>query len=322
MRKQVICFTHSSRPMDFSRATREYLGNRYATPDRLQKLPALAALPSEYNPNFVGNVTVWDWSGHPEDRPVRRHFIRKAYKAQHAMIWRDKLLICGTAFLEIYPLDGPFEQPLQVITHPWFSGAHTIFVDPADRFVVSCSAPDALLIFRPDGYLVHAWRIPAEIYGRNYDLQLTDDLRAHYVGNDQQIGHINCGAPAGDGYLCSLLIPGAIGHFDATGRYRELARDYVGCHGARPLEDRGCYFCDSCRGRIVELDWQGHILRQFQLESGWLHDALRLGEGLYLCALSDHNTFELWDLVKGNCYWRLRDEDAGATTQFISLHVP
>jgi len=321
MPTHTFCFSHSTRRMDFSRATLNFLTRRYAAPDRLRNLPPLAALPSEHNPDFIGNLTIWDWSGSLATPPVQRHFIPKTYKAQHAVIWRDKLLVCGTAFLEIYPLAGPFDRPVQVITHPWFSGAHTVFVDGLDRFVVSCSAPDALLFFRSDGTLVDAWRIPAEVYGHNYDLTLTDDLRAHYIGNDQQTGHINCGAPAPDGYLCSLLIPGAVGLFDAQGRYRELTTGYVGCHGARPMGTGGFYFCDSCNGLIIEMDWQGRVLRRFQVDSGWLHDALHLGDGLYLCALSDHNTFELWDTKQGTLIWRLACDAFGATTQFISSTI-
>ncbi|MDI1249070.1 MAG: hypothetical protein PSV13_09430 [Lacunisphaera sp.] len=309
--------------MDFTRATLNFLTRRYAAPDRLRNLPPLADLPSEHNPDFIGNITIWDWSGNLTTLPVQRHFLAKTYKAQHATIWRDKLLVCGTAFLEIYPLTGPFEKPEQVITHPWFSGAHTVFVDELGRFVVSCSAPDALLFFRPDGTLADAWRIPAALYGRNYDLSRSDDLRAHYIGNDQQAGHINCGAPAPDGcYLCSLLIPGAVGLFDRQGGYRELTTGYVGCHGARPLGPHGFYFSDSCNGLIVEMDWNGRVRRRFQLNSGWLHDVLHLGDGLYLCALSDHNTIELWDTIHGTMAWRLSGESYGATTQFISAITP
>ncbi len=319
MSEHILCFSHSTRPMDFPRATLNFLTRRYAAPDRLRDLPPLAKLPSEYNPNYIGNITLWDWSGDPATAPIQRHLITKTYKAQHATVWRDKLLVCGTAFLEVYPLVGPFEKPEQVITHPWFSGGHTVFVDGKDRFVISCSAPDALLFFRPDGTLADAWRIPSELYGHNYQLSRTDDLRMHYISNDQQTGHINCGAPVPDGYLCSLLIPGAVGLFNRDGCYRELIRGYVGCHGVRPLGDLGFYFSDSCNGLIVEVDWRGRVLRRFQLDTRWLHDALHLGDGLYICSLSDHNTFELWDTARDTLLWRISCEAFGASAQFISV---
>src|ERR1700710_2750928 len=126
----MLCLTHSTRALDFSRVTLNFLTTRYADPARLANPPALHTLPSEHNPDYTGAVTLWDWDGQPGSKPSLRHFIPKPYKAQHAAIWRERLVICGTAFLELYPLAGPFDRPAKVFSHPWFAGGHTVFVDP------------------------------------------------------------------------------------------------------------------------------------------------------------------------------------------------
>ncbi len=318
MRPRLLCFTHSLRAMDFSRATLNFLTHRYADPARLANPPPLATLPDEHVPHYLGNVTLWDWSGNPGEPPQLRSFLTLPYKAQHACVAGDKLLICGTSFLEVYPLSGPYDRAERVITHPWFAGAHTVYTAPDGRILVSCSAPDAVLFFSPDGQFLDAWRIPDSLYGRSYDLQLTDDLRAHYIGNDLQTGHINSAIPDGDGVLCSLLIPGAIGRFDRQGQYREIVRGYVGCHGARPAGNGNYYFSDSCNGLVVEITPTGSIRHRFHVESRWLHDALMVAPNLYICALSEHNTFELWNVATGEMHWRLACGQFGATTQFIS----
>ncbi|MBI2513659.1 MAG: hypothetical protein HYV96_16965 [Opitutae bacterium] len=321
MSAQLLCLTHSQRSMDFSRATLNFLTARYARPDRLKNLPPLDSLADEKVHGFVGNVTLWEWSGRPSEIPILRTFIAKSYKAQHACVARGKLLICGTAFLEIYPQHGPYEVPEATLTHPWFAGAHTVSVDPLGRIAVSCSAPDAVLFFDWSGNYLGAWRLPDELYGPGYRLEGTEDLRAHYIGNDLQIAHINAAFPFRDGLICSSLIPGAIGAFDGRGVYRELLRGFVGAHGARGAENGGFYFCDSCNGLLTACDAESRIQRRFKLESVWLHDALQLADDIFLCAVSDRNTFELWNARTGECYWKLACSEYGATTQFISASL-
>ncbi len=319
MSQRLLCLTHSQRGMDYERATLNFLSARYARPDRLRNLPPLETLPHETVQGYIGNVTLWDWNGQPGDAPRLRAFISKPYKAQHACIARGKLLICGTAFLEIYPAAGPYDRPEATLTHPWFAGGHTVAVDPQGRIAVSCSAPDAVLFFDWDGSYLGAWCLPHELYGPGYILSGDEDLRAHYIGNDLQIAHLNAAFPHGDGLICSSLIPGAIGSFSAQGEYRELLRGFVGAHGARAHSDGGFYFCDSCNGLLIECDAEARIRRRFKLDSVWLHDAECVGPDLFICAPSDRNTFELWDVRTQQRHWTLRCEEYGATTQFISV---
>jgi len=161
--------------------------------------------------------------------------------------------------------------------------------------------------------------MPEEIYGRNYDLKLTDDTRMHYIRNDFQLTHINCASEFHDGYLVSALIQGLIGFFDVNGKYNEITRGFVGCHGVRPVHDEEFfYFSDSTTGTLIEMDLQGNIKRRFYIESKWLHDALYIKKNYYLLVPSDKNTMELWNIESEEKIWEVKCDILGATTQFIS----
>lgn len=241
-----LCLTHSSRPVDFAQCALNYLTKRYALPDRLKNPPPLESLSDEYVPTYLGNVTVWKYNSGFYEKPQLVTFLEKDYKAQHAVIFDGKLIICGAAFLEIYSTNDNY-IPMRM-SHPWFSGGHTVFPNDSGELIVSCSASDALLIFEiTTGVVKQILRMPEELYGRNYNLLSDDDLRKHYIPNDLQLTHINCGYPTEKGFLVSSLIHGTIGLFDFDGKYREICTGFVGCHGVRTRPELdGFYFSDSC----------------------------------------------------------------------------
>jgi len=320
-----FCLTHSTRKMAFHEASLNYLTRRYASPDRLKNLPPLESLPNEYCSEYIGNVSVWKTSDDFMQRPVLIAFMEKNYKIQHAAIHKDKLILCGTAFIEIYNIQDVIDNQgsatcERIISHPWFSGGHTVVVNKAGELVVTCSGSDAILFFDLSGNLVRYYRMPEQLYGHNYDLKLTDDTRLHYIRNDFQLTHINCASEYRDGYLVSALIQGLIGFFDRNGQYTEISRGFVGCHGVRPQypETDSFYFSDSTRGTLVEMNFKGVIKRRFSLESKWLHDALCIGENHYMFVPSDLNTMEFWNIQSEEKIWEVKCDIFGATSQFLS----
>jgi FkbM family methyltransferase len=306
--------------MDFHRASLNFLVNRYASPNRLRNPPPLTDLPGAKSSEYIGNVTVWDCGDDPCSPPKLITFQKRDFKAQHAVLLGDRLAVCGTDHLEVCDLSGKtlFER-----TDPWFSGGHTICrTGRGGEVAVSCSGSDAVLLFdlssdRPDAT---ALRIPEPWYGRNYDLPRDADLHSHYIHNDLQRTHINSAVPLGDGFLVSMLIPGAVGILGRDGTYRELTRGFVGCHGARmrPGLD-GFYFADSCLGALVEMDWSGRVLRRFAVATRWLHDVEWVADELFLFCLSDTNSVELWDVASGRLVWSMKMDDYGENTQFSSI---
>jgi hypothetical protein len=319
MADYLFAFTHATRPMDFARASLHYLTRRYAAADRLTHVPPLASLSRETAAPATGKVTLWSWNSEQDSAPRLVEVLQRPHTTQHAIVDAGELVVCGTSCLEIFPLVGDKAAPRQVITHPWFAGGHTVFVDADGNYVVSCSAPDALLVFDRAGGLVRTHRVPDDLYGRNYLLGSDDDLREHYVSNDLQLTHINCGFPTPRGLLCSMLIPGAIGLFTPEGSFREITRGFTGCHAAKwnPHDD-SLYFADSCNGNVVELTWEGRIRERSRLNSVWMQDVVLFQPGLYLAALSDQNLFTLWNAREGQAVWSVSGEAFGVTTQFCS----
>jgi len=314
--KLLFC-THISRELEYSLCSLNYLTRRYASPDRLKNLPDFNLLPDEQHAkDYIGGFTIWEWEK-PEAIPVLREFVSKKYKVQDVCVHGNNLLVCGTNYIEVYPLNGPYDEPVRIISHPWFAGGHTIEINNGGEIVASCSGPDAILFFNLDGRFLRHYRIPESIYGENYKITFENDLRVHYINNDLQLGHLNSATPIDDGYLCSLLIPGAIGHFNNEGRYHEITRGFVGCHGIRQADSDTIYFSDSCNGMLVEMDYEGRIKRRFKANSLWLHDTLHIHKSLYLFSLSDLNALQLWDIEKENMIWEIKCNDYGATTQFL-----
>ncbi len=315
-----VCLSHTSREVDFDKCSLNYLTRRYASKDRLECLPPLESLSHEYLPSYVGNITIWELDIFANEPLTLRGFLRKNYKAQNAFIRGSILVICGTNFLELTNLQtGATHQ----ISHPWFSGGHTVYPASYGQFIVSCSGSDAILVFNEEmGELTKVLRMPEEIYGHNYDLKLEDDLRQHYIHNDIQLTHMNSACECEKGYLVSALIPGAIGLFSWDDTYREITSGFIGCHGARTRPGlNGFYFTDSCTGLLIEMDWNGRILRRFSVESKWLHDCEWVEGDLYLFSLSDMNLIQLWDVYKGIKLWEFEMSAYGQCTQFFAIHA-
>jgi hypothetical protein len=317
MKNMRLCITHISRPMDFAQCSLNYLTRRFGASDRLRNPPPLHSLRDASDSGYIGNVTIWDLGAEPTKVPRLERFIRRDFKAQHALLDGERLLICGTEHLEICGGDG---RVIRSLTDPWFSGGHTLCSCGEGRIAITCSAPDAVLVFDVEGGKAEALQIPRPFYGRNYDLRRDEDLHAHYINNDLQRTHINCAVPFAGGFLVSLMIPGAVGVLGYDGSYRELISGFVGCHGARVRPDReGFYFSDSCTGTLVEVDGLGRISRRFAVESRWLHDCQWAGDDLYVFCVADSNMVELWDIASARQVWSLNMNEYGATTQFVSI---
>ena len=78
------------------------------------------------------------------------------------------------------------------------------------------------------------------------------------------------------------------------------------------------YFCDSCNGCINVIDFFGRLMRRYKVDSKWLQDAVHISDEIFLCAVSDRNSFELWDFDQNKMLWKICGSEFGETTQFIA----
>jgi hypothetical protein len=161
-------------------------------------------------------------------------------------------------------------------------------------------------------------RVPETIYGSNYPLSRDASTVDHYIDNDSQLTHINCAWPWNDGILVSNFIQGALGCFDANGNYIELARGFVGCHGAR-IDHRTnqIYFSDSCVGTVNFLTSNYTIDYRVDAESSWLHDAHQLDNNIFALAVADRNRIEIMDFSSRKVIATIPGNGFGSTVQFI-----
>jgi hypothetical protein len=196
--------------------------------------------------------------------------------------------------------------------HPHLAGLHTLDPLAGGPVALSCSAADAVLLLDPaSGQVERTLRLPRDLYGRSYDLAPGMDLRRHYIHDELQATHVNAafGDAAGRWIAVSTLIQGAIGVFDLqTGRYEEITRGFVGCHGAR-FDDKGnLYFADSTAGHLVVLTDDGKIARRFAVASRWLHDVQQIRGGaqggIQAFALADANELQVWDVERDEMIFR------------------
>ena len=312
-----LCVTHSSRPVDYNRCSPDFLTRRYASPDRLQNLPAFEELDEFRSNTYTGNITLWECKDIAREAPSFLMFIEGDYKAQHAIVKDGQLIVCGLTFLEVVDLRT---RESRRISDPWFQDGHTVFPGSNGEVVVSCASSDSVLVFDLEsGSLRKRLRVPEDLYGFNYTFNSETDVRQHHIPNDYQLAHPNCAYPFNDGFLVSGLIHGSIGLFEKDGCYREITRGYIGCHGVRTRSDLdGVYFADSCNGSLVEMDWEGRIMRKFTVDSLWLHDVQWIGDNFYLFALSDRNRLELWDISSRTLIWQLDMQKFGTAVQFLS----
>lgn len=321
----ILILTHSSRLTDTQQCSVNYLTRRYEDSERLKKLPPFENLPEISEQKYLtGSVSIY--------RVLLVHGNNRLYfkfignikgkgreRAQHvAMLNSSDLLVGYEEYLELWRFPKPL-QSFERITmdsfsvekqyqHPFFPGLHTVNLISKGHAVISCSAPDAILILNVNtGQVVQTLRMPDYIYGHNYDLIPEMDLKRHYIGNDYQTTHINSAYPMQDGrrILVSTLIQGAIGIFDLRDRsYQELIRGFVGCHGARVNDAGRIYFADSVTGCLVFLDDDGSITKRFGVNSRWLHDVHQIKGDIYAFSVADLNELHVYNIQTGDLLFR------------------
>lgn len=314
----LMCVTHSDRPLERERCSLSFLQQRCGRPDRLPPAtPFHSLLPASSHVAWGGRVTIWDFESGDLLRPRLAAVLwPRGYKPQCARWHRGRLWILGIEQLRLY--DADFNET-RCITDPWMADGHTMFPDDDGGMVLSCSASDAIL--RVDGaahIVTAAQRLPAAVFGVNYELRREDSVVEHYIPQDLQAAHLNAAFPAGDRVLATTFIQGAVGFLDAENRWHEITRGFVGCHGARMDRNRRVYFADSCTGVVCFLDPRGRIIHRLNAHSVWLHDAEALPSGIVVCSVSDRNRLE-WRAMEGTgCELSLPCRRFGATTQFIA----
>jgi hypothetical protein len=330
----VLTLTHSSRETNLERCSVQFLTRRFSDPARLADPPAfdsLAPAPTLYSGAVSFFLAFDDGTGRLHLR--RLGSVRSRDRIQHAAVlasgdvmvgfehrvvrWRSRLPIP-----ELGQINAMDFQVAARFEHPHMAGLHTVDLVGPERVAVACSSPDAILLLdAAEGKLERVLRLPRDLYGRNYELTSGMDLRRHYIPDELQIAHVNAAFADRTGrYLAvSTLIQGAVGVFDLEkGRYDEVTRGFVGCHGAR-FDDRGnLYFADSTTGNLVTLTEEGKVARRFGTGSRWLHDVQQLRGSIYAFALADANELRVYDIDKDELLfratftvWTTEDPDEG-----------
>ena len=315
----VLTLTHSSRETNLERCSVQFLTRRFSDPARLADLPPFDSLPPAPT-LYSGAVSFFlafdDGTGRLHLR--RLGSVRSRDRIQHAAVLPSGDVLVGfehrvvrwrarVPLAELGQINAMDFQVAARFEHPLMAGLHTVEPLGPEKFAVSCSAPDAVLLLDAEGKPERILRLPRDLYGRNYELASGMDLRRHYIDDELQIAHLNAAFADRTGrYLAvSTLIQGAVGVFDLEkGRYDEVTRGFVGCHGAR-FDDRGnLYFADSTTGTLVTLTDEGKIARRFGTGSRWLHDVQQLRGSIYAFALADANELRVYDIDKDELLFR------------------
>jgi hypothetical protein len=329
IRRFQLFLTHTSRSWDWTKCSREFLTQRAADPARLQNPPPFEELPPCQNNLYSGGLSVLEMAVDQGGmQAIARRCIDSRFKIQHASMVGLRLVLCFENFLAVLPsADEPLENidllpgsPWR-IDDPWFGGLHTVFPVSDDVCMVSSSGADAVLWVDLDSRkVIRRWRLPADIYGFNYDLTPSMSIVDHYIHNDIQLGHLNCAYPDGrGGCYVSTLFQGDIGHVDQSGRYTLLVRGQVGCHGVRLSRDgRHVYFADSCGGRLMQVEPGVGAVELWDAGSRWLHDVEQVDAELYLCCLGDKNEIALVNLSEGKEMGRFALDCRGVNVQFVT----
>jgi hypothetical protein len=329
-----VLLTHTSRGWDRTRCTREYLVQRYADPHRLRNLPRFEDLaPHRDHELYNGGVTLLELSieGSAVDLIARR-CIDSRFKVQHASVVGRRLVLCFEDFLAVIPDIERSVADVDLrpgsewrIDDNWFGGLHTVFAVNDDVCIVSSAGADAVLwVDLSARRVIRRWRLPAQLYGVNYELSPDMSVTDHYIHNDIQLGHLNCAYPDGrGGCFISTLIQGDIGHVDGDGRYSLLDRGYVGCHGVRLAQNgRDLYFADSCSGRLMRIAPGRRAGQVMCVESQWLHDVEQVDVDLFWFCLGDKNQAALVDVTHNRELGRFAFGNRGAEVQFASIVRP
>ena len=325
-----LLLTHTSRSWDWTKCSREFLTQRAADPARLQNPPPFEELPPCQANLYSGGLSVleltMDQSG---VQAVARRCIDSRFKIQHASMVGRRLVLCFENFLAVLPSAYEPIESIDLlpgsqwrIDDNWFAGLHTVFPVNDDVCIVSSSGADAVLwVDLESRRVIRRWRLPADIYGFNYDLTPSMSIVDHYIHNDIQLGHLNCAYPDGQGgCYVSTLFQGDIGHVDRSGRYTLLARGQVGCHGVRlAANGRDVYFADSCGGRLMRVEPGGGAGELWDAGSRWLHDAEQVDADVYLLSLGDKNEVVLVDLGAREERARFALDCRGVNVQFVRV---
>ncbi len=306
-----LALTHSSRRTNLARCSAEFLRRRFGDPERLRNLPPFEDLPPP-QPLYSGAASFFRVV--QDGREIRLRALgalRDREKIQHvARVGERDLLVGFEQRVERWRLPGPIASlgrmtragctVVRRYEHPHLAGLHSVAPIAGGRAVLSCSAADAVLVLDLEsGEVERTLRMPAALYGQGYPLAPEMDLRRHYIDDEGQTTHVNQAWPFDSGrrVLVSTLIQGAVGVFDLeTGEYEEIARGFVGCHGARINEEGQVYFADSTSGHLTFLDEQGKVSHRFDAGSRWLHDVQQIAGSVYAFALADANELRVWDV--------------------------
>lgn len=323
-----LAVTHTSRVWDRERCAQDFLRERYRRSDRLTGLPEFEELPSaEQARAYSGRLTLFDLT--VDESGI--HFtatrcIDSEHKVNHACKMGDQLVVCLDDYLAVLPASlNLFEdrgRRIERIDDPWFAGLQMIFPVDDTHCVISASAPDALMLLDlPQRRVVRRWRVPAERYGRNYELTETMSVHDHFIANDMQLTHLNCAYPDGrGGFWISTLAQGDIGYVAADGAYEVVASGFVGCHGIRDSRELDClYFSDSCTGHLIGIGADRAPRVIGTVDSRWLHDAQHLAGDLFLLSLGDRNAIVVLDTASNTEVARFDMRVRGENVQFLNL---
>jgi hypothetical protein len=315
----ILTLTHSSREISLEQCSVQALTRRFTDPARLADPPPFESLPPAptlYSGAVSFILAYEDGSGRLHLR--RLGSVRSRDRIQHAAVlpsgdvlvgfehrvvrWRSRLPI-----QEMGQINAMDFQVAARFEHPHMAGLHTVDPIGAERVAVACASPDAVLLLDAEGKPEKVLRLPRDLYGRSYELATGMDLRRHYIPDELQAAQLTSAFADRTGrYLAvSALAQGAVGVFDLEkGRYDEVTRGFVGCHGAR-FDDRGnLYFADSTTGTLVTLTEEGKIARRFGTTSHWLRDVQQLKGSIYAFALADANELRVYDVEKDELIFR------------------
>lgn len=324
-----IVVTHTSRPCEYHRCTREFLRERYRRPGRLDKLPPFEELPHAREArSYSGRVSFFELTIAPKGIDLKStRFLDSEHKSSHLCRVGDEFIINLDDYLLIIPAELQPAKPdsrrrVERVDDPWFAGLQTVFAIDDNHCVVSASPADALMVLDvKERRVVRRWRVPFERYGRNYDLTETSSVHEHFIANDLQLTHLNCAYPDGNGgFWISTLAQGDIGHVSADGTYEVIVSGFVGCHGVRYSRQLGLlYFSDSCSGRLMGIgaDRVPRILGS--VDSSWLHDAQHLAGNLFILCLCDKNALVVLDVGSNTEAARFDMKARGENVKFINL---
>jgi hypothetical protein len=318
----ILTLTHSSRATEPDRCSVQFLTRRFGRKDRLADPPPFERLPPA--PTLYSGALSFYLVAEEDDGRV--HFrrlgrVRSRDRIQHATFLPGGDLLVGyehrvvrwrprAPLHELEKVDATDFQVAARCDHPHLAGLHTIapLGETGDLAALSSAAADAVLLLdTAEMRIERTLRLPRDLYGRNYDLAPGMDLRRHYIHDELQTTHVNAahGDAAGRWIAVSTFIQGAIGVFDLdTGRYEEVTRGFVGCHGARFDERGNLYFADSTAGHLAILTDDGKIARRFAVPSRWLHDVQQLRGPVHAFALADANELQVWDVDRDELLFR------------------